>query len=162
MPGLRLPPENDYERSVVHNVETFGWHCTSVLPTDTAPGKPPFSYTVGLHESYGGPALIMFGLNSTTAHSILGLCANRLADGNPLSLSKPSHDLIEGYPCIFVEVPRHLYNDYVYSLLWFYAEQEFPLYQVVWPDANGCFPWHAAASASLKALQPVLGNYNDV
>ena len=152
MPELRLPPENDYERSVLRNVEAFGWHCTSVS------GEIPFSYTVGLHESYGGPELIMFGLKGSTAHSILGLCVERLKDGRGLELSEPNQELIEGFNCFFVEVPRQLYNDYVYSALWFNAEVEFPLYQIVWPDPDGNFPWHSGATEDFRTAQPVLGN----
>jgi hypothetical protein len=162
MPELRLPPANDYERSVLRNVETFGWHRTSASSRDPDAGEPPFSYTVGLHQSYGGPEFIMFGLNSTTAHSILDLCAERLKDGRGLNLSEPNYDLIEGSPCLFVEVPRHLHYDYVYSALSFYAELEFPLYQVVWPDREGYFPWHPAATDDFRASQPVLGNHSDV
>ena len=157
MPQLRVPTANDYERSVLRNVQTFGWHCTSVFSKTNDPAEPPFSYTVGLQESYGGPEFIMFGLESKVAHSILGLCAERLKDMRPLDLNQLNHDLIDGYPCLFVQVPRDRYNDYVYSALWFYAELEFPMFQIVWPDSDGRFPWHQGADESFKLSQPVLG-----
>jgi hypothetical protein len=155
-PAQRLEPMNDYERNVLRNVERFGWHCTSVSPGEGQADSPPFSYTVGLYQTYGASELVMFGLPGDTAHSILSIYANRLEEGRPISVDEPTHELIKGYPCVFVQVPRDRYNDYVYSALWFYAEVPFPLHQVVWPDRKGQFPWHQEADVTFKSEQPVL------
>ncbi|MCC8363235.1 DUF4262 domain-containing protein [Lysobacter sp. A6] len=158
MTELRLPPKNDYERKLLRNVDQFGWQCTSVYePEDSDSEEPPFSYSVGLHQSYQQPEFIIFGLDAKVAHAIIATCANKFADGSGIDLDQPSYDLIEDLPCVFVRVPRDRYNEYVYSALWFYAEKEFPLYQIVWPDADGLFPWHADASAGFRQWQPVLG-----
>ncbi len=152
---------NDYERTVLRNVERFGWHCTSVPPREGQGDVPPFTYTVGLYQTYGASELIMFGLPGDTAHSIISIYANRLQENSPISLEEPSHELINDYPCVFVPVPRDRYNDYVYSALWFYAEVPFPLHQLVWPDPKGQFPWHAQADAGFREAQPVLGNHHE-
>ncbi len=157
MPTQRLPPRNDYERTVLRNVEQFGWHCTSVTPKDEDDG-PSFTYSVGLFETFGAAEVILFGLGSDVAHPILSIYAQRLKEGNPIHLEFPSPDLIDNYSCVFVPVPRPRYNDFVLSALWFYAEVEFPLYQLVWPDPEGLFPWHPDASAGFKSEQPVLGS----
>ncbi len=156
-PQLRLPPKNEYERTVVKNVEQFGWHCTSVAPRVGQEGEV-FSYTVGLYQTHGSSELIMFGLPSDTAHSIFSIYVDRLREGKPISLEEPSNDLIQNYPCTFVAVPRERYNDFVFSALWFYAEVSFPLHQVVYPDREGLFPWHAAATQEFREQQPVLGS----
>jgi hypothetical protein len=156
MPEQRLPPMNDYERAVVRNVEKFGWHCTSVAPSAEDDDSPCFSYTVGLFQNFGASELIIFGLGGDTAHSILDLHVQRLAEGMPIPLDSTTYDLIERYPCVYVPVPRPLYNEYVYSALWLYAEVEFPLHQIVWPNAQTKFPWHAAADAGFRRTQPVL------
>ncbi len=140
----------------MRNVEKFGWHCTSVYPREGDEDSPRFSYTVGLFETYGASELIIFGLSGDTAHSILSIYANRLSKGEPIPLDLPSDDLINHYRCVFVPVPRSRYNDFVYSALWFYAEVEFPLHQVVWPDSQGNFPWHSAATQDFRETQPVL------
>jgi hypothetical protein len=155
-PQQRLEPMNDYEQNVLLNVEKYGWHCTSVSPGEGQPDSSPFSYTVGLYQTYGASELVMFGLPGETAHSILSIYANRLEEGRPISLEQPSHDLINDYPCVFVQVPNERYNDYVYSALWFYAEVPFPLHQVVWPNRQGQFPWHPQASLAFQQEQPVL------
>ena len=155
-PELRLPPKNDYERTVLSNVEKFGWHCTSVAPRSGQEGEI-FSYTVGLHQTYGASELILFGLPSDTAHSIFSIFVDKLREANPISIATPTADLINNYPCVFVPVPLERYNDFVYSALWFYAELSFPLHQVVYPDRQGIFPWHEQATPAFREQQPVLG-----
>ena len=154
----RPAPKNEYERTVLHNVDTFGWHCTSVTRDD--PGDdPPFTYTVGLFETFGAPEMIVFGLGQDVAHSLLGIYARRLAEGDPIALDVPSTEIIADYACVFVPVARSRYLDYVFSALWFYGEAEFPVYQLVWPDPSGRFPWHPEAGRRFRSEQPVLGTH---
>jgi hypothetical protein len=97
---------NDYERRVVANVAKYGWHCTSV------------SFKQG-------------DVGTGFAHAILGILADAAAAGEMYALDKPCDALVENYECVFVEVPRARFNDYVLSASWFYAGCDFPLYQVV-------------------------------
>ena len=151
----RLPPRNDYERSVLANVEKFGWHCTSVFPRN-GEDAPRFTYSVGLYHSYAQPEFIIFGLDSKVAYSLLDKLASAAATGTMYPLDKPCSELVKGYDCAFVEVPSHRFNDYVFSALWFYADVAFPLYQVVWPDADGKYPWNETYMDDPLHRQPVL------
>ncbi len=159
-PKLRLTPMNDYERTVLANVEKFGWHCTSVAPRSGDEGES-FSYTIGLSQTFDSTELIMFGLPSDTAHSIFSIFVDRLREGRPIPLESPSDDLLKDYPCVFVPVPRARYSDYVFSALWYYAEQEFRLHQLVYPDREGRFPWHPQAVAAFREQQPVLSHSSE-
>jgi len=153
----RLSPINDYERSVLKNVKKFGWHCTSVFSRE-GDDRARFSYTVGLYESYNSPEFIIFGLDSEIAHSLLSILSEAAEDGQMYSLDKPCDKIIQGYECIFVEVPKQMYNDYVFSALWYNAGDSFPLYQVVWPDSNGNYPWNESYISEAGYEQPVLGS----
>jgi len=148
-------PTNDYERMVVANVDRYGWHCTSVSggPDD---GGPEFAYTVGLFHSYRQPEFIVFGLDPGIAHAILGILAAAAAADDMYVLDKPCDALVENYECVFVEVPRARLSDYVFSASWFYAGRVFPLYQVVWPDREGRYPWNEGATPDPRHEQPVL------
>ena len=158
---MRRPvPTNDYERELIANVERFGWQCTSVAPAKGTKGVS-FSYTIGFYRSFGQPEFIICGLAPEVAHSILTLLAEAAECGNMVSLDEPCDSLLEGYSCVFVEVPKQQYGDYVRSALWFHGDNSFPLYQVVWPDKRGRFPWHAKAGAELRSGQPVLGEFRD-
>jgi hypothetical protein len=155
-PKQRPLPNNDYERTVLKNIDSFGWHCTSVAPRVGEEGES-FSYTVGLYHSFGSSELLLIGLPSKTAHAIFSIYVDRLRAGDPIPLDAQSDALIQGYPCLFVPAPRSRSGDYVLSALWYYAETDFPLHQVVYPDREGRFPWHSEASQAFRSQQPVLG-----
>lgn len=146
---------NHYERSVVANVANYGWHCTSVSCTQDG-DEPTFSYTVGLFHSYRQPEFIIFGLDATVAYSILKILADAAAAGKMYALDSSCDALVENYECVFVEVPKAHFNDYVFSALWFYAGHDFPLYQVVWPDREGRYPWNESSERDPQHEQPVL------
>jgi hypothetical protein len=40
---------------------------------------------------------------------------------------------------------------------WYYRGHHFPLYQLIWPNNDGSYPWDADAPDSFKEWQPVLG-----
>ena len=150
----RTSYSNEYERKLLDNIQRVGWQCTSVFGDDEG---PPFSYTIGLHQSFGHPELIIFGLEHKVAHGILGVAANAASSGDPIDLHTPTNRLLQGYSSVFVEVPRSEYEQYVLSAFWYYEDDSFPLFQIVWPSASGNFPWHPAEATSFAKAQPVLG-----
>jgi hypothetical protein len=153
---MPLPrPVNDYERVVVANVEKYGWHCTSVSGNQRG-FMPAFAYTVGLYRSYRQPEFIIFGLDPPVAHGILRILADAAAAGTMLPLDQPCEGLIENCACVFVEVPKNRFGDYVFSASWFYSGDDFPLYQVVWPDREGRYPWNESAVPDPRHPQPLL------
>lgn len=153
----RLPPINEYERDVLANVEKFGWQSTHVHPTATSSSPLPFTYSVGLYSSFHQPEFLVIGLDRKRAEAIIRDLADFARSGNMIPLDRPSDASPGGVSCAFVPVPRNRYNDYVFSALWYYAEVEFPLYQAVWPDESGWYPWNKGAPADVLARQPVLG-----
>ena len=46
--------------------------------------------------------------------------------------------------------------DHVGFALWYYRRRQFPLYQIVWPNHDGLYPWNERAPRSFKEWQPVL------
>ena len=152
-------PGSDYERKLAHNVATFGWQCTSVEPAEGDPSPIRFSYTIGLHSTYGQPEFIIFGLPREAAHNILDIIAKRFASGEAIDTTRPSSDLVNDYECIFVPVPREQYSEYLVSAIWWEQNADFPAVQIVWPSKRRLFPWHPGADHEFKKLQPVLGQY---
>jgi hypothetical protein len=150
----RTVAANDYERKLLANIEKYGWQSNGVLGEK---GKPGFSYTIGLFHSFHFPELIIFGLAPKVAHGILDLAAKAAASHNPIPLDQPSDRLINGFVCEFRKVPHSEYGNYVLSANWYYDDEEFPLYQLVWPSEEGLFPWHADATSAFRAEQPILG-----
>ncbi len=150
----RPTPSTDYEQLVFDNIREHGWHCTSVGSGD---GHPAFSYSIGLFQTYGHPEIVIFGLTSELANSVMWIVARAAERGAPLNLSKPCTGLLEDFSCHFVEVPKAAYENYVFSARWYYQGDEFPLYQIVWPNLDGLFPWSSGADATFLTMQPILG-----
>lgn len=148
-------PLNEYERRVIANVRNHGWHCTSVSIGSDGTGSG-FAYTVGLFHSYRQPEFVIFGLDPGIAYGILKILADAAAAGEMYAVDKPCDALVENYQCVFLEVPRARFDDCVLSASWFYAGRDFPLYQVVWPDRQGRYPWNEGATSDPGHEQPVL------
>lgn len=146
--------KNPYEESVLRNLAEHGWHFTHVFEDDDGPS---FSYSVGLTASYDHPEIILFGLPKESAHGLVSIIANRAASGDPIDLSKPNDEIIQGYPCVFVEVSRANQLEYALSDCWLYQGHGFTMYQLVWPSKQGVLPWHPEASDGFRWSQPVLG-----
>ena len=149
-------PENSYEQSIVDNVREFGWHCTSVGGGEEA---PPFTYSIGLWESFDHPELVVIGLDTNLAHSVLSKVARAVEVGEAFDLSQPTDRLLDNYSCVFLAVPPEQYADLILSACWYYRNEEIPVYQVIWPSLEGLFPWHPDASDEVRLSQPVLGKY---
>ena len=153
---MTFPLANDsYEESVLRNIEEYGWHFTHVFADDEGPS---FSYSVGLLSSYNHPEIILFGLSQQAAHGLVSSIAERAANGDPIDLSKPSDEIIQGYSCVFVEASRANRQEYALSNCWLYQADDFSMYQLVWPSEHGFFPWHPDAHEGFCWSQPVLGD----
>ena len=66
---------DDLERMVITNVRDFGWHAVNVIEGD---GYPPWTYTIGLYDTWSHPELILIGRSRATAHHILDCIATCL------------------------------------------------------------------------------------
>ncbi len=65
---VRTVGEDDSERKVLEDIESFGWHCVHVMAEGDL---VEYAFTVGLFHSFKHPDLIVFGLPKTIAHQIL-------------------------------------------------------------------------------------------
>ena len=149
---------NWHERTVIEHVQKHGWHSTSAGYCAGDEGYP-FAYTVGLFETWKHPELLVFNVPPQVAHGVFSLVAGFAAEGRPLDMERPTDELLENYPCVFVRIPPSACRDYVLSARWFYGGNDFPLYQLVWPSEEGYFPWHPDAPEAYLRSQPVLGQY---
>ncbi len=142
------------EKIVLANIAEFGWHAVNVIEDD---GQPPWTYTIGLYDTWRLPELIIIGRSRVTAQHILETIANRLEANQPPTLNAPSHNLIPGVTCHYLEVHSRYYADYVGFARWHYRRREFPLYQIAWPGNDDRYPWDERAAGAFKEWQPILG-----
>lgn len=144
------------EQKLLDNIRKFGWHCMQVFGDDQ---HEAFSYTVGLFHTYGHPELLIYGLPSEVAHTILSIAVDAIANGKAINRGEPTDALLEGYSCVFVPVPSTEYPEHVGFARWYYDGDSFPVEQIIWPSRAGLFPWHPEASLEFRTKQPVLGQH---
>jgi hypothetical protein len=101
---------DDLERQVVHNINEFGWHAVNVIEDDA---QPPWTYTIGFHDTWNHPELIIIGRSRATAHHILETIATGLDHDRRLDLTTTAYTLLPGTPCFLLEVADRYYSDYV-------------------------------------------------
>ena len=143
---------DDLERQVIHNISDFGWHAVNVIEDD---GHPPWTYSIGFHETWNHPEIII-GRSRSTAHHILETIATDLDENHPPNFTAPTLDLIPGNTCHYLEVLSRYYPDYVGFSRWYYRKRHFPLHQIVWPNNDGLYPWDERADHAFKQWQPFL------
>lgn len=143
------------EQKVIDDIAEFGWHCVHVQANGL---QPPFSYTVGLFHTYKRPELFISGLPAQVTQPVLERAVRSLPTEKPINMSGSNGVLFEGISCVFVKVPNAESYLQFGICRWYYQGQPFPVYQIVWPDRGGRFPWHPQASRSFGELQPVLGH----
>lgn len=142
------------EQKVLADINEYGWHVMNVIEDDT---NPPWSFTIGLHETWGQPELIIIGRSRATAYGMLNNLVTEIEANRPLDLNNREPYLILGTCCHFLKVNPRYYADYVAFARWYYRGKHFPLYQIVWPSNEGKYPWSNSAPKSFKEWQPVLG-----
>jgi hypothetical protein len=144
---------DDLDKIVVNNISEFGWHCVNVIEDDN---HPPWSYTIGLYETWEHPELIIVGGSRATSHAMLKTLADDIEMNCQPDLADANCHLLLGMKCRFVEVWTRYYSDYVGFALWYYRKRKFPMYQIVWPNRDGLYPWHSLAPRHFNEWQPVL------
>ncbi len=146
----RNKAENEFEQSLLDNIRQFGWHCNAVGSTDEGPG---FAYTVGVFESYSHAELITFGLPPQDAHRMFSKIIELAKEGRLTVEDRESGLHAIGEAWRFLPLSRNQVEDVALSTLWYYDEDDSPIWQVVWPDADGRFPWETPNAND----QPLLG-----
>ena len=137
------------------DVEELGWHVIKVAEDAAGPG---FAFTIGLTHNFGHPELIVFGLPPDVMHQILNLAGDNIrACAEKFESGMKTTELLEGYPCCFIEFPKSSYHEFLGYAIWFYKGEEFDVLQCVWPDKAGRFPWEAGVLDEFKKSQPVPG-----
>jgi hypothetical protein len=128
-------------------------HAINMVVDD--PGEPsddpPFAYSLSAWESYQAPELIVFGLRRDVASDMINQVMAEHQAGRRFQCGVPEQGVIRnGVPVYFLRVDPALAKVYATFADWYYEHESFPLWQIVWPDRNGAFPWEAAYAGNLR------------
>ena len=83
-----------------------------------------------------------------------------LPPGTPVliraDLDTPLEGVVHGYPLRARSVQPRWYGPFLGTASWFYRGAPFPVWQVLWPDRGGRFPWERESADHVSILQPLL------
>lgn len=121
----------------------------------------PWAYTIG-RTRRGLPEFVVFGLEPGTTQSIVNSMCEQWPSG--ANVDNGIDHLEKSFPGLcFLAVPDRVWDTTEYLLgaaedsRRFAPDQERLAIQVVWPDANGAYPWEPFFDRKLTSIQPILG-----
>ena len=139
-----------HEKNFVAMIREHGWFRTNVFAEGD---NPTFAYTTGFWVTLGAPEIIVFGLKSETAHNIFWSIFRDLKEGKALPLLMRSSDLLGNHDAYLFPMQKGQYGEYLGWSRWFYAGDDFPCSQLVWPDRDGRFPWEPTFDPEMVGRQ---------
>ena len=145
--------DREPEKMITETIAKYGWQ-VSMIESDGY--SPSIAYTIGLTKSYGHPELIIIGLGTQLMGELLNIAGDRIKNGQRMQLDKVYDDFINGYNCKFIPMHKEYYSDYLGYGIWFNKGLDFEVYQLVWPNKNGEFPWDKGNDDDFDLRQPLL------
>jgi hypothetical protein len=146
-------PEDESDRQLLADVRQYGWHCVLI---EDDPSGPQFCFTVGFYASRRHPEVILFGLDAKRAHGLLWCIWRAIDDGRQFEPYGVYDDIAESASLAFVPVRKKYYREYLGYVRWFYRSDDVPVFQCVWPDKEGNFPWQPGYDKTFEDFQPIL------
>jgi len=142
------------DKIVLDNIKKFGWHVVIVPTDDKGPG---FAFSIGIYKNFGQPEIIIFGLKNEVMHWVINEYGNQVKNGKRFEPGVGYDGFLDESKCIFVNVNKNHYREYLGSALWYYKEQEFPAVQCVWPSkTTGLYPWDKKVARIVIDSEPLL------
>jgi len=155
-------PLDDYEKSLLDNIEKHGWQATHVFDPDG--DDPGFTYSIGFPQSLDVPDFIIFGLNQEIMHNMLWGIFRQVKAGKTVKDGAEWQGLLAGdYTCISRKVhPDNNGSNYFNSARWWYKYTDrdigkLEFYQMFWPGVDiKLLPWENGCHESVIVAQPLL------
>lgn len=146
----RMDPD---EEKALADIEKYGCHIIHVMAEGEA---APFSYSIGIWRSTGAPELVEVGLKPPIAQFAINEYNRRVRSGERFEDGQFAGGFLEGFDCLFREVDRAHYRDYLGWARWLYRGNDFPTLQLVYPTTSGVWPWQPEASEWFRRWQTLL------
>lgn len=107
---VRTTPDDDYDRKLLADVASHGWHLVGI---DDDPEGPGYVFSVGMFHTLGHPEICIFGLSNTkTMGQIINGVGDLIRSGQSFDDWKESQEVLAGYSCMFRHVDPTLYREY--------------------------------------------------
>ena len=136
--------ENTRDQNWIDLIAEHGHAINHVMDDDPnePSNEPPFSYSLGAWESYEAPELVVFALRRDAASDIINHVMVLHRAGRRFRTGVPELGVLrDGIPVYFLEADPAQAKVFAHFADWYYEGEPFPLWQIVWPDRAGTFPW---------------------
>ena len=143
----------DEDQRALSNIDEYGCHVLKIMEGD---GDPSFTYSIGINKKQHKPDLIILGLKTELAHSMVNDYTKRLLNGESFKPGVYYSDFLEGFDVCFIKVCKKYYKDYFGWGLWLHDSNDFDVLQMIWPTTDGNWPWNENKSEYYAWAQPIL------
>lgn len=142
-------------------IKAHGWAVQGVVPTADDMDHVEFAYTIGLLERGCMAEVLIAGLPSHDAASIINQIAAEMTSGPgiPPSVWRLENG-VQLIAVVFVPRPGSPLNLGVAKA--FYEAPALPVVQYVWPDKDGFYPWDAGWNPDIRQPVPSRGRDQDI
>ncbi|NRA68844.1 MAG: DUF4262 domain-containing protein [Pseudobacteriovorax sp.] len=147
-----------FEKKTLQDIKDTGCSIKHVLEESDL---PPFSYTIGLNQSYGHPEIIVIGLKRDLAHWILNECNRLISEGSKFACNKSYDGFLDNVSVKFNLVEKRFYEEYLGWGIWLNKGLDFKVLQLLYPTTLGMFPWESDTPEFFKTWQPILNQNID-
>lgn len=145
--------DKQIEHGILEKVKQYGWQ-VSIFASDGY--NPGFAYTIGLVKTFQHPELFISGLSTDHMGELLNIAGDFIKGGGKIQLGSPYREFLENYDCQFIKVHHKYYSDYLGYCQWFNQGNDFDIYQLVWPNKQGNYPWNKGEDEDFHFRQPLL------
>jgi hypothetical protein len=158
-PMVRTTGNDGREQRLIDDIARHGWHIVASEQNSTGPAH---AYSVGLFHTFGHPEVLILGLHgATTMARLIEGIGQQVRQGTKFQDWHESDALLDGYRCLFRELPSDIFCDYLSEAIWFYRGDSFPALQCFWPDREHRYPWQPKCRPGVVRRQPILPDPSD-
>ena len=144
---------DDGDEKALSDIEEHGCHILHIAEDEEGPG---FSYSIGIQQKSGQPELLITGLKRELAGNIINEYNSRIQAGESFQPNEMYSGFLGEFDVQFRPVLKEHYKEYFGWGLWLYKNDDFIVYQLIWPSTSGIWPWDNDAPSEYTYYIPTL------
>ena len=139
---------------IQNDIKKHGCFCMCVFGDEH---RPPWTYSIGISITVPGAAEIMvYGLDPENAAGIINIILEQMKEGRAFEAGKEYDGILQDLSVYFGRVEKQHYDDHFGQAINYHRGFDFAVWQLVWPDTAGRFPWQDGFEERLREAQPLL------
>lgn len=144
---------NKNEQKVHDDIKKYGCHIIGVMESEDF---PRISYSIGIEETLSAPEIVIVGLKTEVAQSVINDYYSRVKNGESFEGGKKYLGFLEGFEVCFKIVTQKNIKEHMCWADWYYNRKSFRALQLVYPSTSGVWPWDKEANEAFLWWQRLL------